>query len=314
MIVAALDVGTNSVLMLLARLAAGSAPVALDDLCEITRLGRGVDRTGRLDPESARRTLATIARFAAQARARGAERTVAVATSAMREAADGPEFVAAVARQTGVQLEVISGQTEASLNYVSAVKGLGLDPAARLLILDVGGGSTELITAAPGSEPRLASLALGSVRLTERLVRSDPPTLADQRTVRAAVKAELSQLGWTFKPEIVVGVAGTVTTLCAVSRKLAAYDAGRVHGQRLSRAEIEATTRLLARLPHDARLKLPGMVEGRADVIFAGAAIVDCVMEACGAAELVVSDHGVRWGLVWREAEKLFRVGGAAAD
>jgi exopolyphosphatase / guanosine-5'-triphosphate,3'-diphosphate pyrophosphatase len=300
----AFDVGTNTVLMLAVEYGGAGAPRVLADLARITRLGRGVDRSGRLDPASADLTLATIEEFARRARELGVERIVAVATAALRDAADGREFIARVRERAGVTLEIISGLNEARLSHLAVRRGLDLDPAARLLIVDIGGGSTELIWAEPERELAAVSLQIGSVRLTERCVRSDPPSDSDVAALRDTVDGALDALAWTLRPERLVGIAGTVTTVCAVALGLETYDHAAVHGHALARAEVERALELFRSRRLAERKLLPGLLAARADVIFAGATILERVMTRFGVDEVTVSDQGVRWGLAWREIER----------
>ena len=150
------------------------------------------------------------------------------------------------------------------------------------------------------------SLQIGSVRLTERCVHSDPPSDADTASLRATIEGALDSLGWRFRPARLVGIAGTLTTLCAVALGLHSYDSGLVHGHRLARTEVGRVIGLLRSLPLVERRKLPGLPEGRADVLFAGATILEHVMERFGAEEVTVSDQGVRWGLLWREIDRRY--------
>lgn len=307
--VATLDVGSNTVLMLVAELSAtGVRPLA--DLLKITRLGRGVDRTGLLDPAAAAVTLDAIAEFTEKARALGAQKILTAATAALRDAHNGAEFITQVRQRTGVNLEIISGQTEAQLNFLAATHGLKIDPAQAMLIVDIGGGSTELIRCEGGADPAMVSLQIGSVRLTERFIRHDPPSSAEQAHTYDAVKAQLASCGWdNFRPTSLVGVAGTVTTVCAVALGLKTYDHSVVHGRQLSQAEVQETAQRFFSLNTAQRKELPGMLEGRADVIAAGAAILDSVAQYFHAANVIVSDQGVRWGLVYRELEALSATG-----
>jgi exopolyphosphatase / guanosine-5'-triphosphate,3'-diphosphate pyrophosphatase len=301
--IAALDVGSNTVLMLVVECGVDQKPHVLADLARITRLGRGVDACGRLDPESAARTLDTIAEFTNNAHALGVEKIIGVATAALRDAADGPDFLASVKQRTGVALEIISGQTEAQLSYLSTRKGLGISQAEKLLIVDIGGGSTELIRAEPGHSLELASLQIGSVRLTERVIHHDPPAASENETLQTVIDHSLRELGWNYRPTKLVGIAGTVTTLCAIALGLERYSAESVHGYHLAAAEIVRLIELLGSIPLERRKRLSGMEPGRADVLFAGAMILDRVMNYFGAGEVIVSDQGVRWGVMWREVE-----------
>ncbi len=297
----ALDIGTNTVLMLVAEPQADGSVRRVLDLQRITRLGQGVDGNHRLDPQAAQRTLDAIAEFTEQARGAGAEKILAAGTATLRDAADGESFIRRVRERTGVELEIISGEAEAWLSYLAVIHGLRIDPRQRLLIIDIGGGSTEFIRAEPGAKLQMASLQIGSVRLTERIIRNDPPIAHEAADLRLAIDDALKGLGWELKPDVLVGIAGTVTTVCAVALELEPYDPDRVHGYRLSRKEVERVLGLFGSLPLAERRKLKGLEPARADVIFAGTAILERVMSECGADYVVVSDQGVRWGLVWRE-------------
>jgi exopolyphosphatase/guanosine-5'-triphosphate,3'-diphosphate pyrophosphatase len=290
--VAALDVGSNTVLMLVAELSGGSIrPLA--ELLKITRLGRGVDRTGMLDPGAATLTLDAIAQFVEKARALGAHKILTAATAALRDARNGPEFIEQVRRRTGIDLEIISGQTEAQLNFLAAVHGLGIDPAQAMLIVDIGGGSTELIRCEAGAQPAMVSLQIGSVRLTERFVRHDPPTAEERAQIYDTVRDQIASLGWdNYRLTRLVGVAGTVTTVAAVSMELQTYDHSTVHGRLLTKDQVADTARRFFSLTVEQRKQLPGMIEGRAEVICAGAAILDCITQFFGADNVTVrEDH-----------------------
>ncbi|MBI5068486.1 MAG: Ppx/GppA family phosphatase [Deltaproteobacteria bacterium] len=306
---AALDVGTNTVLLLVAeRRGPGFVPVV--ERARITRLGRGVDRSGRLDPAAIAETVATLAEFAGEARALGAGGIACVATSAARDAANGADFFAASRAAAGLVPEVISGEEEARLVYGSAWRdfglggGAGLPAGLPLAVLDVGGGSTEF-TWGDDPEPRgRLSLQLGAVRLTERHPAADPPGTAGLQALKRAAATALAGLGKLqgiaeLAGARLVGVAGTVTTLAAVGQALPAYDAERVHGSTLGLDEVDALLERMAALPLERRKRLPGMEPKRADVILAGGAIVAEAMRRTGFSALTVSDRGVRWGLLW---------------
>lgn len=305
--VAAIDIGTNSVLLLVAE--AGPAGLtALVERAEITRLGQGVDRTRALAPEAMERTLACLARYGDELRAQGVTAVDVVGTSAMRDASGGDLLRARAAALLGVEPRTISGQEEAELTFAGALAGLSLEPGP-VLVFDIGGGSTELIVGDPsGAISAAVSLDVGSVRMTERHVPSDPPRAEELAAVRDDVRAALSAAPLASAPHTVVGVAGTVTTLAAVARAVVPYDAARIHGARLTFAELAAARARLAALPLDERVKLPGLEPKRADVIVAGAVIAEEVLRAVGGAGeppgLVVSDRGVRWGLALRLAAR----------
>ena len=226
---------------------------------------------------------------------------MAAGTATLRDAADGEGFIRRVRERTGVELEIISGETEAWLSYLAVMRGLRLDPSQRLLIIDIGGGSTEFIRAQPAAKLQMASLQIGSVRLTERIIHHDPPSPREAADLRLAIDAELTGLGWNFETDLLVGIAGTVTTVCAVALQMETYDPDRVHGHVLSRQEVERVLGLFGSMPLAERRKIKGLDPARADVIFAGTAILERVMSEADVTSVTVSDQGVRWGLLWRE-------------
>jgi len=300
---ATFDVGTNTVLMLVSESDGEGKLTAVLERARITRLGKGVDRTGNLDPENSQCTLDTIAEFAAAARAVGAEKILAVATSALRDAGDGADFIRRVKEQAGVELQVIPGLEEASLSSLAVKRSLNLPADRCLLIADIGGGSTELIRCESGGEIASMSLQLGSVRLTERIIRHDPPSKEEIEKLTATIDEQLEKLGWTYRPDVLVGIAGTVTTIAAVALKMREYDGSRVQGYVLMRDEVSKIVRRFGEVTLTERKKIPGVLEARADVIFAGSMILERVMKRFEVGHVVVSDQGVRWGLVWREFE-----------
>jgi exopolyphosphatase / guanosine-5'-triphosphate,3'-diphosphate pyrophosphatase len=296
---ATIDVGTNTVLLLVAE-RRGEGLSALLERAEITRLGRGVDATGRLDPAAIGDTVAVLAGYAREARALGAREIACVATSAARDAANGADFFAAAREATGLSPEVISGDEEARLVYLTAWKDFG-GAGRPLAVLDVGGGSTEFIVG-EGPAPRgRVSLQAGAVRLTERHVRRDPIPPDELSALRDAARRALEPLG-ALPPAAgarLVGVAGTVTTLSAVAQALPRYDGERVHGSTLGLEQVDGLVERLAALTVPARAALPGMEPKRADVIVAGAVVVAEAMRRTGFDRLTASDRGVRWGLLY---------------
>jgi exopolyphosphatase/guanosine-5'-triphosphate,3'-diphosphate pyrophosphatase len=299
--VAALDVGTNTVLLTVAE-RRGAELVPVVERAEITRLGRGVDRTGRLDRSAIADTVAAMARYASEARALGADRIACVTTSAARDAANAEEFFAAARAAAGLVPEVISGEEEARLVHRSAWSDFGAG-AARLAVLDVGGGSTELTWGA-GPEPEgRRSFRIGAVRLAERVAGGDPPSARDLEALRAGARQALAEVSairgsGALRGARLVAVAGTVTTLAAVEQALPAYDASRVHGSALDVGALASLVDRLAGLTVEQRARVPGMEPKRADVIVAGGTIVLEAMRLGGFERLTVSDRGVRWGLL----------------
>jgi exopolyphosphatase/guanosine-5'-triphosphate,3'-diphosphate pyrophosphatase len=296
---ATIDVGTNSVLLLVADRLPDGRFQAVQERAEITRLGRGVDKSRRLSSEGMNATLQVLSDFATEARSLGAEAIAVSATSAARDAENGPEFLAAARERAGVTVDIISGELEAQLSFTSAHADFGREAAGPLVVLDIGGGSTEFIYG--DQEGRVAfrhSFDVGSVRMTERYVKSDPLSAEDRARVESHLRETFSALPPCPPGARFVGIAGTVTTLYTVRHAIDPYDAARVHGGTLTRAELEALADMMCRLPLAERQKLPGLQPKRADVIPAGALILLESLRALGLESCRVSDRGVRWGLL----------------
>jgi exopolyphosphatase/guanosine-5'-triphosphate,3'-diphosphate pyrophosphatase len=169
-----------------------------------------------------------------------------------------------------------------------------------------GGGSTEFIRVEPGRALAALSLQIGSVRLTERHIHHDPPAVEELAAMSGTIDAAIDSLSWSsYRPDLAVGIAGTVTTVCAIALGLQNYDHAIVHGHRLTREKIAEVLKLLASLPVAERRKLPGIVQGREDVIVAGATILDRICAYFDLAAITVSDQGVRWGLIWQQLDRL---------
>jgi exopolyphosphatase/guanosine-5'-triphosphate,3'-diphosphate pyrophosphatase len=305
---AAIDIGTNSVLLTLAQRVSGAEFSILDQRATVTRLGQDVDRTGRLHPEAETRTLTCLAKYRTLMDEAGVSVGRAVGTSAMRDAQGGEAFVEKATAVLGFRPEVISGLREAELTCVGALSGLDLGPHADqpVFVFDIGGGSTELIVGTlpkeQGQPVRIeqsTSLNIGSVRLTERNSLSDPPSHQQLTQLREQVDAALASSGITNGTSpLVVGVAGTVTTLAAISLKMSNYDPALIHGHCLSLVEIDRVSAELNALSLEKRLQMPGLSPGRADVIVAGSMLCGQIVRFARASELVVSDRGVRFGLL----------------
>jgi exopolyphosphatase/guanosine-5'-triphosphate,3'-diphosphate pyrophosphatase len=293
---AAIDIGTNSVLLTVAEEVDGTLHPILER-AEITRLGEGTAATGQLSPGGIERTLAVLLEYANSARALGAERTATVATSAARDASNGPQFLEQARRATGLEPEIIAGAREADLSFQAAAADFGA-PGKPLVVVDIGGGSTEFAYGVSGPPSFHASLDIGAVRLTERYVACDPPSAWERAAVRATVDQALEVLPRPPEGSELVALAGTATTLAALTLRLSTFDAARVHGAKLSHAQVHSLCERLWNLPLSERLTLPGLQPARADVIPAGAEILARVMERLGFRFVTISDRGVRWGLL----------------
>jgi exopolyphosphatase/guanosine-5'-triphosphate,3'-diphosphate pyrophosphatase len=300
---ATIDIGTNTTLLLVARVGPGAPPVVLDERAEITRLGRGIGTGGTLGAEGIARTLAALRDYAAIARDHGAP-IAAIGTEALRRAPNAADFLGPAAEILGSPIEVIDGVREARLTFRAVADAFPDALSGPLVVVDIGGGSTEIVVADGTHVKSNVSLPLGSVRLTERYIRSDPARPEETRAVADAVDAALAGVVWPAQPPTLVGVAGTVTSLAAMAESLATYDADRVHGYRLTRpALVDQIARLQVATQAD-RERMVGLDPRRADVILAGALILDRIAAAAGATEIRVSDRGIRWGLLHELEER----------
>jgi exopolyphosphatase / guanosine-5'-triphosphate,3'-diphosphate pyrophosphatase len=299
--VAAIDCGTNSLRLLVADLDGEGGQRDLDRSMEIVRLGQDVDRTGRFQPDALRRTFAALETYAQRIDEFGAQRVRMVATSATRDAANRAEFVAGVTRLLGVTPEVISGDEEARLSFVGATRGLPDGLAVPYLVVDIGGGSTELVLGSTAvSSAR--SVDVGCVRLLERHLSSDPPTAAEVVAARVDVEAALDLVGETVPLETagsLIGLAGSVTTVGAIHLGLPAYDASAIHHTRVPAAAVREISERLLAMTHAERAAIPVMHPGRADVIAAGALILWSVVDRTGVEEVLVSEHDILDGIAW---------------
>lgn len=287
--VGAIDIGTNSIRLLVADVHEDQVAEVARRV-EITRLGEGVDACRRLLPAPIARTRNVLTGFRRELEALGAECTLAIATSAVRDAENGEAFLGEVERGYGVTTQLLSGDEEALLAFRGVTAGRTLDRPT--LILDVGGGSTELILGDERGVRGHVSLDIGSVRLTERF---GDDIEAAAKYVRSLLPDE--------EPHAAIGVAGTVTALAALDLGLVEYDHDRVHGHRLTLAAVDEQLRRLAALPLEERRRVPGLEPERAPVIVQGAAIVREVLRVYGLAALEASEHDILHGTALAAAE-----------
>lgn len=294
--VAAIDLGTNSTRLLVADVVDGRVE-EVERRLEITRLGEGVDERRRLLPLPVARVRNVLSDFRRRLEELGAERALAVATSAVRDADNSEAFLGEVEWSYGFSTLLLSGDEEALLTLRGVT--LGRELAPRTLILDVGGGSTELVVGGPNGVDSHVSLDLGCVRLTERFLRTDPPTNGEVEACAAHVRDALPEL----EVAGAVGVAGTVTTLAALDLGLAEYDPERIHGHRIPAASAEAELERLASLPLQERRRVRGLEPERAPVIVAGAVIVREAMRRYGLEELEASERDLLHGAALAAAD-----------
>lgn len=299
---AAIDLGTNTILLLVAELSEDGSFRVLTDRAEIARLGEGVDKTGAISPVGEERSFATLKDYLRACMELRVDEIVAAGTSALRDARNGPAFIRRLKREVGLELRVLSGEDEARYAHLAVDRGLRLK-AEDVLVADVGGGSTEFIWAKAGALHRSASLNLGSVRLTERFFRSDPVRPDECARMAAAIDPEIRALLYRWRRrgpfDVMVGIAGTFTTLAAVMKGLKTYSHGDVHGSLLPLAEVERQVRLYQTKTIAGRKQIAGLEPKRADVILAGALLIERVMKLFGMDSVTVSDQGVRYGLLY---------------
>ena len=299
--IATIDIGTNTTLLLIAQASGGKITV-LEDRAEITRLGRGIGRDGGLGQEGIDRTLAALSGYAVLARVHEAP-IFAIGTEALRRAPNTADFLCRAAALLDTPVDVINGEREATLTFLAARLSFPEAAAQSMVVVDIGGGSTEIIVARGGTVDSYRSLPLGSVRLTERHIHHDP-ALADEI---AAVSDEIvSHLDKAHFPSdldrpCLVGVAGTVTTLAAMAQNLQNYDPGLVHDYRLNQPNLERLIAGLQASTQRDREDMPGLDPRRADVILSGSLILSQIVRRLGVADVLVSDRGIRWGLLYEK-------------
>jgi exopolyphosphatase/guanosine-5'-triphosphate,3'-diphosphate pyrophosphatase len=299
--VAAVDLGTNSTRLLVADVGDGSLK-EVARVTKITRLGEGVDERKRLLPVPIARVRNVLTDFRREAEQLGAARTLAVATSAVRDAENGEAFLGEIEWSYGFTTRLLTGDQEAQLTFRGV--SLGRDVAADTLVIDIGGGSTELVVGGPDGLRFHDSLDLGCVRLTERFLHSDPPTGEELDACAEAVRALLAQrVPGEVRPETAIGVAGTITSLAALDLQLAEYDAEQVHGHRLSRKGVHAQLNRLASVPLAERREIPALDPDRAPVIVAGAVILREALDHFGLDGLEVSEHDILDGAALEAAD-----------
>jgi exopolyphosphatase/guanosine-5'-triphosphate,3'-diphosphate pyrophosphatase len=298
--VAAIDCGTNSIRLLVADVT-GSSLVDVTRRMEIVRLGQGVDRTGRLAPEAIERTRVALASYAAAIAELGASRVRMVATSATRDALNAAEFRAMVRATLGVDPEVVTGDEEAHLSYTGAVRGLRAP--APYLVVDIGGGSTEIVAGDSMAGPSAAlSVDIGCVRMTERHLHGDPPTPAEVEAATADITAAVDRALAVVpgrSAATLVGLAGSVTTVVGIALGLREYDPAAIHHAEVSYDDVAKVTADLLAMPVARRREIPVMHPGRADVIGAGALVLRIIMERAGMSTVVASEHDILDGIAY---------------
>lgn len=283
--VAAIDCGTNSIRLLIADLQDGQESPILNDVVRqmrIVRLGQGVDATGSFAPQALERTYAAIDEYAELIKEHGASKIRFVATSATRDAKNRHEFIAAVRERLGVDPEVVSGDEEAALSFAGALSISPPEPGSTVLVVDLGGGSTEFVLGGTDGPVAARSMDMGCVRLTERFWGQDMPTPVSIAQARAEVNQVLDKAALDIdfsKVDRIIGVAGTITTLTAAALGLSQYDSKKINGAEIGFEKLEESIEKILTMDRETRVSLGFIHPGRVDVIAAGALIYGCILE-----------------------------------
>jgi exopolyphosphatase/guanosine-5'-triphosphate,3'-diphosphate pyrophosphatase len=297
--IAVVDLGTNSTRLLVADVRDGEV-VELERRTTVTRLGEGVDRTNRLADAAMERVSAACAEYREEIDRLGAERVVAVATSAFRDADNGEEFRRSLRERFSIDARTIPGDEEARLTFLGATSGRAGGSGGPVLVIDIGGGSTEYVVGSPGSAPDFrASSRAGSVRQTDRHIRADPPPPDQVEALATEVREIVEQdVPAETRADVRDGiaVAGTATSLAAIDQELDPYDPERVHGYRVELCACERMLAMLAGMPLERRRHVPGLNPDRAPTIVAGAVILVESMRAFGLDSVEISEADILHG------------------
>ncbi|MDI3481040.1 MAG: exopolyphosphatase / guanosine-5-triphosphate,3-diphosphate pyrophosphatase [Tepidanaerobacteraceae bacterium] len=298
--VAVIDMGSNSIRLLLGEYTAKKV-VSLDKRLITTRLGRGVAKNGRLDEASMHDTISALEFFKKIAKDNKCDKILAFATSAVREAVNGKDFIHIIREKIGIDVEIISGEKEGVLSFKGARAGLGIKGSA--LVVDIGGGSTEFCV---GDDEGFESFSIpaGAVRLTQKYLHSDPPIDEEIQTAQSAVnelmenfvqrRASMLKDGFFTA----VGVGGTITSLAAMIQKLTVYDPAKVHGFSMKQEDVKTVFESLCRMTTEERKKIPGISPQRADIITAGVIILRQIMQKLDISVIKASESDLMEGYI----------------
>jgi len=298
MILASMDVGTNTVRLLAAEVEDGVITRRVLDLRANTRLGEGLRRTGMISEEAAGRTADAIAEFAVRLRTHYPERVSVIGTEAIRRARNAGMFTGMVKERSGLDVEIISGEEEAARMLIGVRAGVGrLAGEGPKLVIDIGGGSTELVATHDFEDHVSSSVQMGAVTLYEEFISNDPPTPGELDQLSEHAREVLAPEGGLLKGHRrLIGTAGTITTLAAVELGMTEYDPARVTGHEITRMALASMVERFIGVDAATRSGMPGLEPGRADIIVSGAALLGLIMDISGSGSILVSDYGLREG------------------
>ncbi len=302
--ISSIDIGTNTILLLVAEIDSNGIVRVIHDEQVIARLGKGVDEHRIINRETFHRVAGYLQSYHNISRKLQSEKIIAVGTSALRDAANKKEFCEFIRQNVGINIEILSGEDEAEWTCRGAVAGINTTPQG-FTVLDIGGGSTEIISCIGSQILHKVSLDIGSVRVTERLLRASPPTFPEITETRKLIHRYFEPIDFLRNGlSQAIGVAGTVTTLAAMQLQLPQYDPQKVHGYQLRFNDVLQSFNLLRGKTIDEIKSIPQISAGRADIILAGVIILQEFMDAAHLEKITVSDRGLRYGIVLREIER----------
>lgn len=309
---AAIDIGTNSTRLLISEKYDSGFKI-LERIMEITRIGRNIGSTGNISRVSAEDTLETLKKYTALMDKHNVSRYRAIGTSAVRQSSNSEWFISYVYENSGIEIDTITGEEEARLSFDGASKYLNLYPEKnrKILVLDIGGGSTEFIlgTTSLDTGPDieiLKSLRIGSVVLTEKFIKGSLPKKKELEVLKIFIRENISEVMESIgnkKEVMVIGMAGTITTLASIDLELKKYDSNIIHKHRLSLEKIKSIYKMLCNTELDERKKVIGLNPKRADIIIAGTAILLEILKKSGKDSLIVSEQDILDGIIYSLAE-----------
>lgn len=298
---AAIDIGTNSMRLLLA-VAENSQLIFREKHINTTRIGHSVDAQGAITPQGIENNLRAFSDFVKQARAFGAKEIWAIATSAVRDAKNGRVFTEMALQETGITIEIIEGSHEAQLGYQGVL--MGYEKKHPITIIDIGGGSTEIITGNQAAITTANSYHVGALRMTERLITTDPISAVEYNHLAAGVRELLSEIGSDQPLEEIIGIGGTATTIAAICQQLDPYDPDKVHGYGVTLEALRELQFKLRKMTLAEKRTLKGLHPKRADIILAGTTIMLVAMELLKATRLIISEYDNLEGLLYEKLKE----------